>query len=101
MHFRLSEPFAELFEKHWSRGILLLMASKTSVFSFITFIFSSSTQKNRDSVVGIVACYGLDEPGVESQWGEIFFNRSDGPGVHPVSGTVGTDTLSAGWSGRV
>jgi len=32
--------------------------------------------------------------------GEIFLTRSDGPGVHPASGTVGTKSLSAGWSGR-
>ena len=76
------------------------MTSKASVFSFIAFAFSSNTQKNRDSVVGVVPRYVLDELGIESQWGEIFLTRSDGPGVHPVSGTVGTDTLSAGWSGR-
>jgi hypothetical protein len=76
------------------------MSSKASVFSFIAFTFSSNKQKSRDSVVGIAPRHGLDEPGIEFRWGEIFLTRSDGPGVHPASGTVGTESLSAGWSGR-
>jgi hypothetical protein len=67
------------------------MTGKAFVFSFIAFTFSSNKQKSRVSV---------DEPGIESQWGEIVLTRSDGPGVHPASGTVGTVSLSAGWSGR-
>ena len=72
------------------------MTSKASVFSFIAFTFSSNKQKSRDSVAGIAPRYGLDEPGIESEWGELFLTRSDGPGVHPSSGTVGTVSLSAG-----
>jgi hypothetical protein len=36
----------------------------------------------RDSAVGIATCYGLDGPGIESRWGEIFRtcpDRSWGP----------------------
>jgi hypothetical protein len=33
----------------------------------------------RDSIVGIVTCYGLDGPGIESRWGEILRTRPDRP----------------------
>ena len=33
----------------------------------------------RDSAVGIATRYGLDGPGIESQWGEIFRTRPDRP----------------------
>jgi hypothetical protein len=32
---------------------------------------------SRDSVVGIVTCYGLEGPGIESRWGEIFRTYPD------------------------
>ena len=44
----------------------------------------------RDSSVGIATGYGLDGPGIESQWGEIFAPVQTGPGAHPASCTVGT-----------
>jgi hypothetical protein len=31
------------------------------------------------SVVGIATRYGLDDPGIESRWGEIFSTRPDRP----------------------
>jgi len=31
------------------------------------------------SVVGIATAYGLDGPGIESQWGEIFHTSPDRP----------------------
>jgi len=31
------------------------------------------------SVVGIATAYGLDGPGIESRWGEIFRNSPDRP----------------------
>jgi len=31
---------------------------------------------DRDSSVGIVTCYGLDGPGIESQWGQDFPHSS-------------------------
>jgi len=33
----------------------------------------------RDTAVGIAAGYGLDGPGIESPWGEIFRTRPDRP----------------------
>ena len=33
----------------------------------------------RDSSVGIATRYGLDGPGIESRWGEIFHTRPDRP----------------------
>ena len=33
----------------------------------------------RDSSVGIATGYGLDGPGIESWWGEIFRSCPDGP----------------------
>jgi hypothetical protein len=44
----------------------------------------------RDSVVGIATRYGLDGPGIEPQWGEIFPTRPDRPY------TMGTGSLSRG-----
>jgi len=35
------------------------------------------SKKGPGSVVGIATRYGLDGPGVESQWGEIFLIRPD------------------------
>ena len=32
-----------------------------------------------DSVVGIATAYGLDGPGIESRWGEIFRTNPDRP----------------------
>jgi len=35
------------------------------------------------SVVGIATAYGLDGPGIESRWGEIFRISPDRPGDPP------------------
>jgi hypothetical protein len=37
------------------------------------------THVGQDSIVGVVTHYGLDSPGTESQWGEIFHVRPDRP----------------------
>ena len=42
------------------------------------------------SSVGIVTDYGLDGPGIESRWGEIFPPVQTGPGAHPAFCTMGT-----------
>jgi hypothetical protein len=47
-----------------------------------------------DSAVGIATPYGLDGPGVESRWGEIFRTRPDLP--HPASYTMGTGSFPGG-----
>jgi hypothetical protein len=46
--------------------------------------------KGPGSSVGIATNYGLDGPGIESRWGEIFPHVQTGPGAHPASCTMGT-----------
>ena len=54
-----------------------------------------------DSVVGIATGYGLDGPGIESQWGTRFSAPvQTGPGAHPVSCTMGTEYFAGVKSGR-
>jgi hypothetical protein len=38
----------------------------------------------RDSVVGIATRHGLDCPGMESRWGEVFRTRPDRPWGPPM-----------------
>ena len=45
----------------------------------IKFTFSFHLYMGRDSAVGIETRYGLDGPGIESRWGEIFRTRPDRP----------------------
>jgi len=41
----------------------------------------------RDSTIGMATRYGLDGPGIESQWGARFFAHvQTGPGAHPAGG---------------
>jgi hypothetical protein len=44
----------------------------------------------QDSSVSIATGYGLDGPGIESLWGEIFRTLPDRPWAHPASRTMGT-----------
>ena len=45
----------------------------------------------RNSSVGIATRYGLDGPGIESQWGARFSATvQTGPGAHPASYTMYT-----------
>jgi hypothetical protein len=55
------------------------------------------------SSVGIATGYGLDGPGIESQWGRDFPHLSRlalGPGPHTASCTMGTGSFSGVKSGR-
>ena len=52
------------------------------------------------SSVGIATDYGLDCPGIESRWGEIFTPVQTGPGAHPTSCTMGTGSFLGVKSGR-
>ena len=45
------------------------------------------------SSVVITTDYGLDGPGIESQWGEIFHPVQTSPEAHPVSCTTGTGSF--------
>jgi hypothetical protein len=47
-----------------------------------------------DSSVGIATCYGLDGPGMESQWGARFSAPvQTSPGAHPASYAMGTGSF--------
>jgi hypothetical protein len=52
-------------------------------------------------VVGIATGYGLDGPGIESRWGARFSEPVQiGPGAHPASCTIGTESFQGvknGW----
>ena len=50
-------------------------------------------RKDRDSVVGIAAHYGLDGPRIETGGVEIFNTRRTGPGAHPAFYTMGTGSV--------
>jgi len=53
------------------------------------------------SVVCIATGYGLDGPGIESQWGARFSAPvHTGPGAHPAFCTMGTGSLPGVKSGR-
>ena len=52
------------------------------------------------SVVGIANGYGLDGPGIESQWERHFPPVQTGPGAHPASCTLGTGSFTGVNSGR-
>jgi len=44
---------------------------------------------------GIVSRYGLDDPGIESRWGAVFFTPvQTAPGAHLASHRTDTESLS-------
>ena len=54
----------------------------------------NSNSGGRDSSVGIATRYGLDGPGIESQWGARFSAPvQTGPGAYPASCTMGTGSF--------
>jgi len=60
---------------------IVILAKLYEWFATIIYSFWNHTYliKNRDSAVGIATRYGLDGPGIESRWGEIFRNSPDRP----------------------
>ena len=56
--------------------LLCLISSLLYLFLYLFLIFYVL---GRDSSVGIATRYGLDGPGIESRWGEIFRIRPDRP----------------------
>jgi len=64
------------------------------------FTTISVSNVGRDSFVGITTFCGLDGPGIELRWGEIFCTRPDRPWAHPSSYTMRTMPISRGLSGR-
>jgi hypothetical protein len=59
-------------QRVWKLWKLQLKARKKLIISNLTAILGS-----RDSVVGIATGYGLEGPGIESRWGEIFRTYPD------------------------
>ena len=52
------------------------------------------SEGGRGSSVGIATRYGLNGPGIESQWGATFSAPvQTGPGAHPASYTMGTGSF--------
>jgi hypothetical protein len=49
------------------------------ITDIVCFIAKYSGLDGQGSVVGIATAYGLDGPGIESWWGEIFCTRPDRP----------------------
>ena len=60
------------------------------------------TFRRPGSSVGIATGYGLDGPGIESQWGGARFSApvQTGPEAHPPSWTMGTGSFTGVNSGR-
>jgi hypothetical protein len=57
-------------------------------------MFLDTHTRGQDSSVGIAAGYGLDGSGIESQWGARFIvHVQTGPGAHPASYTMGTESF--------
>ena len=52
------------------------------------------------SSVSIATDYGLDGPGIESQWEATFSAVQTGPGAHPASCTMGTGSFTGVESDR-
>ena len=67
----------------------------SSIFSKYSFVCGPG------SSVGIATGYGLDRPGIESQWGARYSAPvQTGPGAHPASCTMGTGSFPGVKSGR-
>jgi hypothetical protein len=58
------------------RHIVICGLPNSTIFFFT---LSHKRHVRRDSSVSIATRYGLDAPGIESRWGEIFYTRSDWP----------------------
>jgi hypothetical protein len=65
------------------------------IFNVIVFLvyFFKYILYGRDSSVGIATRYGLEGPGINSQWDEIFRTYPDRSGAHPASCTMGTGSF--------
>jgi hypothetical protein len=48
------------------------------------------------SSVCIATGYGMDGPAIESRWGRDFPHVQTGPGAHPASCTMGTESFPLG-----
>ena len=48
----------------------------------------------RYMVVNVATRHGLDGPGIESRWGDIFSTLQTGHGLHPASYAMGTGSFA-------
>ena len=63
------------------------MSPRNACARIVTTIFNSYfIQRRPGSSVGIATDYGLDGPGIEPRWGEIF--RPSGPALGPTQPPV-------------
>jgi len=69
-----------VFHVHWNVKCVIStpFCYRTGDFSRV-FIPPSMQLVGRDSSVGVATGYGLDGPGIESRWGEIFRTCPDRP----------------------
>ena len=61
-----------------SRHRFLLVTNSMHFFMYL-FHLSTCFERGPSSVVGIATAYGLEGPGIESRWGEIFRTSPDRP----------------------
>jgi hypothetical protein len=67
---------------------------------YVLFIDHLNFSSGPGSSVGIATGYGLDGPGIEFRWGEIFRTCPDRPWTHPGSCKMGTGPFPGVESGR-
>jgi hypothetical protein len=58
------------------------------------------SQRSRDSAIGIVTRYGLEGPGIESRWGEVFRTYPDRLRDPPILLYNGYRVFPGGKGGR-
>jgi hypothetical protein len=76
-------PYSVTQESNGVPHRMLLTSELVWLLFLAPFVIYSSELGGRDSAFGIAIRYGLDGPGIESQWGEIFRSRPDRPWSPP------------------
>jgi hypothetical protein len=75
----------------WPLSFLLTFTNNILSFYLEIDQYRATSNPGRDSSVGTATRYGLDGPGFEFRWG---------PGAHPASYTMGTESHSREYIGR-
>ena len=88
-----TQHFVTLFQRIQPQ--LLPILSQMNPVSDLPSIFSLSISfwSGPGSSVGIATDYGLDGPGIESQWMRDFPPVQTDPGAHPASCTMGIESF--------
>ena len=71
----------------WLQNIFYFCFRRIDVLLLVLF-FNKRCYIEAGSSVGIASDYGLDGPGSNPDWDEIFRPSRPGPGAHPASCTV-------------